>query len=152
MDRQSVTDVFVYGTLRDAEYQRELFGCKVPTRPATLPGWLAVVAENGYFTIVRAPEESVNGDLITLDDEQLALADAWEDVNYARLRVEAHGTTGVIPAFVYVRQTESRERIPDNTLSTHQRKYVLDEIRAFILSFRAAPEARRRGTRENPNI
>jgi gamma-glutamylcyclotransferase (GGCT)/AIG2-like uncharacterized protein YtfP len=128
-----VSELFVYGTLRDAEYQRALFGCEVPMRPATLTGWLAVVAETGYFTLVRAPEETVSGDLITLDDEQLALADAWEDTDYERLPIEARDATGTVPAFVYVRPTESRERIEPGTLATHPRAVVL----AHILSFRA---------------
>jgi gamma-glutamylcyclotransferase (GGCT)/AIG2-like uncharacterized protein YtfP len=137
-----VTDVFVYGTLRDAEYQRALFGCDVPMRPATLPGWLAVVAENGYFTIVRAPDETVSGDLVTLDSEQLALADAWEGADYERVRIEARDASESIPAFVYVRPTESRERVEPGTLSRHPRTAVL----AHLMSFRAAPEARNRGT------
>jgi gamma-glutamylcyclotransferase (GGCT)/AIG2-like uncharacterized protein YtfP len=126
-----VTELFVYGTLRDAEYQRALFGCEVPARPATLSGWLAVVAENGYFTIVRAAGETVSGDLVTLDDEQLALADTWEaseDVVYERLRIEAHDVTGAIPAFVYVRPTESRERIEPGTLASKPRATVLAQI------------------------
>jgi len=124
-----VTELFVYGTLRDAEYQRALFGCEVPTHPATLPGWLAVVAETGYFTIVATPGETVNGDLITLDDEQLALADAWEDVDYERIRIQADDATGTVPAFVYVRPTASRERIQPGTLSRHPRAIVLEQIR-----------------------
>lgn|GEM_PF-4981396 len=126
-----MNDVFVYGTLRDMEYQRALFGCEVPTRPATLTGWLAVVAESGYFTIVRAPGETVSGDLVTLNDEQLARADAWEDVDYQRLRIEAHDATGPVAAFVYVRPTASRERIQPGTLAGHPRADVLAQIRAL---------------------
>ncbi len=141
-----MTDVFVYGTLRDAEYQRALFGCEVPMRPATLSGWLAVVAETGYFTIVRAPGETVDGDLVTLDDEQLALADAWEGADYELVRIEARDDTGAIAAFVYVRQTTSREPIQPGTLSRHPRTVVL----AHLMSFRAAPEARRRDEMRRP--
>jgi gamma-glutamylcyclotransferase (GGCT)/AIG2-like uncharacterized protein YtfP len=130
VDRAGVIELFVYGTLRDAEYQRTLFGREVPTRPATLPGWLAVVAETGYFTIVAAPGETVSGDLITLNDEQLALADAWEDVDYERLPIEAGDASGAVPAFVYVRATASRERIQPGTLAAHPRARVLEQIRA----------------------
>jgi gamma-glutamylcyclotransferase (GGCT)/AIG2-like uncharacterized protein YtfP len=126
-----VNEVFAYGTLRDAEYQRALFGCDVPMRPATLADWLAVVAETGYFTLVPAPGETVDGDLITLDDEHLALADAWEDVDYERLLIEARDAGGSVPAFVYVRPTESRERIPSGTLSATPRPAVLAQIRAL---------------------
>jgi gamma-glutamylcyclotransferase (GGCT)/AIG2-like uncharacterized protein YtfP len=126
-----LTELFVYGTLRDGEYQRALFGCEVPARPATLAGWLAVVAESGYFTIVRAPAETVSGDLLTLDDEQLALADAWEDVDYERLRIEARDATGTVPAFAYVRPTASREPIEPGTLARHPRDHVLAQIHAL---------------------
>ncbi len=143
-----MTELFVYGTLRDREYQRELFGHEVPMRPATLDGWLAVVAETGYFTILRAPGETVAGDIITLDEQQLTLADAWEDVDYKRVTVEAHDATGAVLAFVYVRPTASRERIDPGTLSRHPRATVL----AHLMSFRAAPEARRRGTGEQPHM
>ena len=142
-----MNELFAYGTLRDAEYQRALFGCDVPTRAATLPGWLAVVAETGYFTIVRVPGETVSGDIVTLDHAQLALADAWEGVEYKRLPIEAHDATGTVAAFVYVRPTASRERTQPGTLAAHPRAQVV----AQILSFRAERrKARSRGTGENP--
>lgn len=122
--------LFVYGTLRDAEYQRALFGRTLPARPATLPDWAAVVAENGYLTIVPAPGERVDGDLITLDGDALALADAWEEVPvYERLRIEARDREGAaVPAFVYVRPTASRERAAGGVLARHERAAVLAQI------------------------
>jgi gamma-glutamylcyclotransferase (GGCT)/AIG2-like uncharacterized protein YtfP len=123
--------LFVYGTLRDAEYQRALFGRMLPMRPATLPDWAAVVAENGYLTVVCAPGERVDGDLITLDDDALALADAWEEVpSYERLPIEARdGGGAAVPAFVYVRPSASRERPVQGTTSQHKREEVLAQIR-----------------------
>jgi gamma-glutamylcyclotransferase (GGCT)/AIG2-like uncharacterized protein YtfP len=135
----AVTEVFVYGTLRDAEYQQALFGRTLPTRPATLPGWRAVVAEGGYLTVVVEPADTVNGDLITLDETALATADAWEDVPlYTRLPVEARTAGDVtVNAQVYVRATASRERAPEGLLAQHDRRDVLAQIREFRL--RRAP-------------
>jgi gamma-glutamylcyclotransferase (GGCT)/AIG2-like uncharacterized protein YtfP len=132
VDGARVNQLFAYGTLRDAEYQQALFDRVLPARPATLQGWLVVVAEGGYLTLVRAPGESVSGDLLALDDAALALADAWEDVPlYERLRVETRDAAGMaVPAFVYVRPTASRERAPAGMLAQRERADVLAHIRA----------------------
>jgi len=134
-------EVFAYGTLRDPEYQQALFDRTLPMRPATLAGWLAVVAEGGYLTLVRAPGETAGGDLLTLDDDALALADAWEEVPlYERLTVEARAADGsFVAAWVYVRPSASRERAPRGMLARHERRTVLAQIR----SFRAAYSAKR---------
>jgi gamma-glutamylcyclotransferase (GGCT)/AIG2-like uncharacterized protein YtfP len=126
-----VNELFAYGTLRDAEYQQALFDRVLPMRPATLPDWIAVVAEGGYLTLVRAPGESVSGDLVTLDDAALALADAWEEVPlYERLRIVVHAPNGdSVPAWVYVRPSASRERAPAGMLARPERSEVLAQIR-----------------------
>lgn len=123
----------MYGTLRDAEFQRALFDHALPARPATLPGWVAVVAESGYLTVVRAPGESVRGDLIELDDAELAVADGWEEVPlYERLRLEARCSDGdPVECWVYVRSTASRERPARGALARHDRARVIADIRAF---------------------
>jgi gamma-glutamylcyclotransferase (GGCT)/AIG2-like uncharacterized protein YtfP len=130
-----VIEVFAYGTLRDPQYQRALFDCPMPTRPATLDGWMVVVAEGGFLTIVAAPGETVAGDLVALDEEALAVADAWEEVPlYARLRAEARSSDGeAIPCWVYVRPTDSRERPVEGMLARHARREVLARIRDFRL-------------------
>ena len=126
-------EIFAYGTLRDAEYQHALFGRTLAARPATLPGWLAVVAEGGFLTLVRAPDETVTGELLTLEAAALAIADAWEEVPlYERIAVEARAAGGVaVSAEVYVRPSRSRERAAPGVLSAHARGEVLGRIRAF---------------------
>jgi gamma-glutamylcyclotransferase (GGCT)/AIG2-like uncharacterized protein YtfP len=124
-----MTELFAYGTLRDAEYRLALFGRTIPARPATLADWIAVIAESGYFTLVRAPGERIAGELLALDDAALALADFWEETAYERLRVEARDAAGaLVPAFVYVRPTASRERAPAGTFARHDRAHVLAQI------------------------
>jgi gamma-glutamylcyclotransferase (GGCT)/AIG2-like uncharacterized protein YtfP len=126
-------EIFAYGTLRDTEYQLALFGRTLPARPATLPGWLAVFAEGGFLTLVRAPDETVTGELVTLDESALAIADAWEEVPlYERFAVEARAAGGAaVAAEVYVRPSTSRERAAPGVLAAHERAEVLSRIRAF---------------------
>jgi gamma-glutamylcyclotransferase (GGCT)/AIG2-like uncharacterized protein YtfP len=132
-----VIEIFAYGTLRDREYQQALFDRTLPMRSATLAGWLAVVAESGYLTLVRAPGETVAGDLLTVDDDALALADAWEEVPlYERLRAEARAADGSpVAAWVYVRPSDSRERAPRDMLARHEHKAVLAQIRRFRAAY-----------------
>ena len=134
-------EIFAYGTLRDREYQQALFDRALPMRPASLADWIAVVAEGGYLTLVRAPGETVSGDLLTVDDDALALADAWEEVPlYERLHAEARAADGSpVAAWVYVRPSDSRERAPHGMLARHERRAVLAQIR----NFRAAYAAKR---------
>jgi gamma-glutamylcyclotransferase (GGCT)/AIG2-like uncharacterized protein YtfP len=126
-------EIFAYGTLRDAEYQQALFDRTLPARPATLPGWVAVIADGGFLTLVAAAGETVSGDLVAVDDEALALADAWEEVPlYERLAVEVRAADGSgIAASVYVRPSASHERAPAGMLAAHERGEVLVRIRAF---------------------
>jgi gamma-glutamylcyclotransferase (GGCT)/AIG2-like uncharacterized protein YtfP len=126
-------EIFAYGTLRDAEYQQALFDRALRTRPAVLPGWLVVIAEGGFLTLVPAAGETASGDLVTVDDAALAIADAWEEVPlYARLEVEAHAGDGAtVTASVYVRETMSTERATAGMLARHARRDVLAQIRAF---------------------
>jgi gamma-glutamylcyclotransferase (GGCT)/AIG2-like uncharacterized protein YtfP len=130
-----MTELFAYGTLRDAEYQRALFDRTVPTRPATLTGWRVVVAESGYFTVVRATGDTVSGDLLTLDDAEVARADAWEEVPlYQRVPVDVRTADGsALRAEVYVRPSAARERAPDGLLAGRSRQDVLAQIREFRL-------------------
>jgi gamma-glutamylcyclotransferase (GGCT)/AIG2-like uncharacterized protein YtfP len=126
-------EVFAYGTLRDPQYQRALFDVTMPMRPALLDGWLVVVHEGGFLTLVRAPGETVAGDLVALDDETLTIADAWEEVPlYERLQSEARTAAGeLVPCWVYVRPTASRERPAAGELARHARREVLERIRDF---------------------
>lgn len=125
--------VFAYGTLRDPEYQRELFGHDVPMRSATLPNWKPVVAEGGYFTIVPVDGERVAGDLLDLDDDDLIVADGWEEVpHYTRVTIEVlDGEGAPLAAWVYVRPTASREPAPLGMLARVDRSDVLAAIRRY---------------------
>lgn len=124
-------ELFAYGTLCDPEYRQALFDRCPATRPATLHDWVAVVLDNGYLSLVRAPGEHVAGELLALDDAALALADAWEQVPaYERLTVEARDERGnPVAAYVYVKPTTSRERARSGLLAENSREHVLAQIR-----------------------
>lgn len=125
--------VFSYGTLRDAEYQRELFGRAYPTHPASLPGWRVVVCEGGYFSVVVDPAGCIAGDLVALDERALAIADGWEGPEYGRQRVRANAADGKgTDAWLYVRPTASLSSPPAGTMAQHPRNDVLAAIRAYV--------------------
>jgi gamma-glutamylcyclotransferase (GGCT)/AIG2-like uncharacterized protein YtfP len=138
MDRTHVI-FFSYGTLLDPDYQRELFGGTVPTTPATLHGWRAVFTESGYLTIVPRADGIVRGALVTVDERELAICDAWEDVPlYERVPVRVHGDDGApvgggatIDTWAYVRQVASGEPAPTGVLSRASRETVIAAIRRF---------------------
>jgi gamma-glutamylcyclotransferase (GGCT)/AIG2-like uncharacterized protein YtfP len=127
-----VITVFAYGTLRDPEYQCALFGRALPMRAAELVGWRLVLAENGYLSIVAAPLERVAGALLELDDDDLALADRWEEVpRYARIAVSARGERGdAVPCAVYVLPTAATAGPPPGALAAHPRPVILAALRA----------------------
>jgi len=125
---------FAYGTLLDPEYQRELFGRAVPTAPATLAGWRAVFTESGYLTIVPHSGGSVRGALVTVDDRELAICDAWEDVPlYARVdvRVERHDDGTTVDTWAYVRAVPGGDAAPPGILARVERAAIIAAIRRF---------------------
>jgi len=124
---------FSYGTLLDPEYQRELFGRSVPTVPATLSDWQAVFTATGYLTIVPQPGASVSGALVTVNERELAICDAWEEVPlYERVDVraiDAHGTATA--TWAYVRPLAAGEPAPPGVLARAPRADIIRTIRRF---------------------
>lgn len=110
--------LFSYGTLRLAEVQRALFGREVPTEPDQLRGYLLdqvvitdpqVLATSGVgvHPVLRPIEPSeldvrdlamvpvVEGAVLSLNDDELAAADAYEVDDYVRVAVRfTSGRTG----------------------------------------------------------
>jgi len=104
--------VFSYGTLRQPDVQKALYGREVPTISDTLPGyrldWLLitdpdVIATSGSdrHPILRRgePGDLVEGAFLELDGTELAATDAYEVADYVRRVVTL--ASGV-EAFVYV--------------------------------------------------
>lgn len=104
--------IFSYGTLRQPEVQRALFGHPVPTVEDSLPGyrleWLEitdadVIATSGSnrHPILRpgTATDHVAGAYLEVDESGLAAADDYEVDDYVRVRVSL---TSGIDAWVYV--------------------------------------------------
>jgi gamma-glutamylcyclotransferase (GGCT)/AIG2-like uncharacterized protein YtfP len=128
-----MTELFAYGTLRDAEYQLALFDRTLPTRPATLRGWRTAFTPSGYLTLVRDEKASVSGALVTLDAAAREVADAWEEVPlYELCAVRARDEHGAeVACHTYVRPSESGEPAPPDALARFDRAAVLEAIRVF---------------------
>ena len=104
--------MFSYGTLRQPEVQRALYGREVVTVADALPGyrleWLLitdpdVIATSGSdrHPILRSggPSDSVEGAYLALDDTELAATDAYEVDDYTRREVTLESG---VTAWVYV--------------------------------------------------
>jgi hypothetical protein len=96
----AIQRLFSYGTLRQPEVQRALFGREVPTVVDQLPGyrldWLTitdpdVIATSGSdrHPILHAGDagDVVEGAYLELTEDELAAADAYEVEDYARAAV-----------------------------------------------------------------
>ncbi|MBM2615514.1 gamma-glutamylcyclotransferase [Actinoplanes sp. LDG1-06] len=105
--------LFSYGTLRDPAVQRANFGRTLPTRPDRITGYrldlleiadaevVALSGESHHPILVAtgSPEDTVDGAVLDLTDDDLLRADDYEVSDYHRVEVPlASGGT----AWVYV--------------------------------------------------
>lgn len=99
-NEKTIQLVFSYGTLRQANVQKSLYGREVPTIQDELPGyrldWLTitdpdVIATSGsdIHPILRKGSEleSVSGAYLELTESELAATDAYEVDDYVRRKV-----------------------------------------------------------------
>jgi gamma-glutamylcyclotransferase (GGCT)/AIG2-like uncharacterized protein YtfP len=106
--------LFVYGSLRQAEVQRALFGREIEALPDVLAGFVRalvtiddadVVAKSGSATHqildeTGDPADRIEGQVLMLSAAELDAADAYETKDYARFAVRLESG---IRAFVYAR-------------------------------------------------
>jgi gamma-glutamylcyclotransferase (GGCT)/AIG2-like uncharacterized protein YtfP len=125
--------LFAYGTLRDPEYQRELFDRTFPMRPAEAPGFLAVSTGGGYLAATPRPGATIAGALVELDAAAYAIADAWEDRSvYDRIESVARLTDGEpVRCFIYMRPGADGAAVGDGRLADRARSEVIADIRRF---------------------
>jgi hypothetical protein len=116
-DEVATVRLFSYGTLRQPEVQRAIFGREVAGRADALVGFAvealtitdpAVVALSGKseHRVLRRtgdPMDRIEGMIFDITEAELAAADAYEVDDYAR--VAARSANGV-ETFVYVLATE----------------------------------------------
>ena len=108
------------GRLCDSRIQQALFGRQISGVAATLSGWAVYCSDADGFLFIRPNAEgTVAGVIISLDDRELEIADAWEDVPlYHREIVSVMSEAGDCEAWAYTRrETLGRLRENDSTQS-----------------------------------
>lgn len=111
---EAAISLFTYGTLRDPAVQLRLFGRLVPGRPDAIPGFRlgkvtisdeAAIATSGTAVHLVVDEtgdaaDRVEGLVLRLTANELAIADGYETADYRRVTVTlASGGN----AFLYAR-------------------------------------------------
>lgn len=95
--------LFAYGTLRDGDIRKALFGGAPAGEPDMLHGYLKTTTAIGgvhYPNIVPADDVSVPGEVMEVDEDTLRRVDAYESEAYDRRRMRlASG----LRAWVYIR-------------------------------------------------
>jgi gamma-glutamylcyclotransferase (GGCT)/AIG2-like uncharacterized protein YtfP len=133
-----VLPLFAYGTLRDPEYQREIFARTYAMRPAQVRDFIVVSTRGGYLAALPQAGATIAGALIELDAEGYAIADAWEDRTvYDRVEVEARDVDGRSERcwlYVYARPAAGGSPVTDGRLSDRTRTAVIADIRTFRAS------------------
>lgn len=112
-DAASVIRLFSYGTLRQPEVQRAIFGREVAGRVDVLEGFAVraltvtdpeVVALSGKseHQVLRRtgdPADRIEGVIFDITEAELAAADAYEVEDYARVSTRSRGG---VETFVYI--------------------------------------------------
>jgi gamma-glutamylcyclotransferase (GGCT)/AIG2-like uncharacterized protein YtfP len=123
--------LFVYGTLKDAEMRRALFGAEVPHREGVLANY-RLQSSDGFFFVAPHPHSEVRGLVLDLTEDQLLLADQWEEIPfYSRTiaRVSCNGHP--CEAWVYTRPGVSGVPADPSAASTMPKDEVLGLIGDF---------------------
>ena len=95
--------LFIYGTLKLPEVQRQIIGREVELVSDTLNGYTTqpvVIDGVEYRTLVTEENAQVEGAVISVTSGELARIDAYEPPEYNRIKVV---TTSSKPAWVYVK-------------------------------------------------
>ncbi|MEY4744221.1 MAG: hypothetical protein RL272_166 [Candidatus Parcubacteria bacterium] len=96
--------LFAYGTLRDGDIRKALFGGRPAGTPDALEGFTKTTTSIGgatYPNIVPADGGEVEGELMEVDEETLARVDGYETGAYARKRMTLKSGA---QAWVYIRE------------------------------------------------
>ncbi len=134
--------LFAYGTLRDAEFLRELFGRTFSMQAARVRDFIVVRTATGYLAATPRTGSIVEGCIVAVDATVYPLADAWEDLTvYDRIAIDADLRDGTTRrCWMYVQPGAQGPAVTDGRASVHPRADVVAEIRRF----RAEIDAMRR--------
>jgi gamma-glutamylcyclotransferase (GGCT)/AIG2-like uncharacterized protein YtfP len=127
--------LFAYGTLRDPEYQLELFARTFAMELAEVSGFVVLSTGGGYLAATPRPGTTIRGALVALDAAAYAVADAWEDLAvYDRITVDARRTLDrvVQRCFMYVVPEARGTPVVDERPADRSRAEVVADIRRFV--------------------
>ncbi len=82
--------LFVYGTLKEHDVQRNVFGRVASSVPDSLEGFrMSLIAQGGATYPIILPEADgvIDGLVLEVTTEELALIDRYETEDYKRVRV-----------------------------------------------------------------
>lgn len=95
--------LFVYGTLRHGPLLAALLGREVSMVPAQLTGHRAAsLAGRVYPGLVVDPSSSTVGEVVEIDDDELAVLDRFEGPDYERTPVVVVTGSGEVAAETYL--------------------------------------------------
>lgn len=93
--------LFTYGTLQDKEIQEKIFGRTLKGTPETLIGYavkeIQIEEEFGLMqypiiTETNNPEDTINGIVFEITENDLRQADLYEGFHYKRIEVHLQST------------------------------------------------------------
>jgi len=82
--------LFVYGTLKNPEIQKYVFGRIADMKPANLEGYkksIIKISRNSYPIIIPYKKSSVKGFVISVSKKEIKLIDTYETNAYRRKKV-----------------------------------------------------------------
>jgi gamma-glutamylcyclotransferase (GGCT)/AIG2-like uncharacterized protein YtfP len=127
--------LFAYGTLRDPEFQREIFGRTFAMRLARVDDFIVLSTGGGYLAAVARDGATIQGALVALDAAAYRIADAWEDLTvYERVSTTARTGDGrARQCFIYTSRGSAASGPPvsDGRLADRPRAEIITDIRRF---------------------
>ncbi len=125
--------LFAYGTLRDPDYQRELFGRTYQMHRARVADYIVLSTPTGYLAAAPRPGSAIDGAIVEIDAFGWEIADAWEDRSvYDRIDVQAYRPDGqIIACLMYVQIGGDGEPALGAQLADRTRAEVIADIRRF---------------------
>ena len=98
--------LFAYGSLKSSKVQRRLLGREIEGMPDLLPNYRRTtftIEQSSYYVAVPSKGESLEGIILEVSEEEIAILDNYESVEYKRVKKKlASGAK----AWVYVQAKE----------------------------------------------
>lgn len=129
--------IFTYGTLKDKEFQRELFDRELNMEEATLYDYEVYSDNDGYFFIEKSIGHEIVGNVIEVSLSELNIIEQWEETpKYYRKNCNVilkSGDTKKVDVY-FKRNYKEKNRIEGSTVTTNDRNEVIKDIRKLINS------------------